>query len=96
MLSLFDKGVQRLITSFLDRVQAYRLHHVNKHFCSLLHRLIRRCEREWREDERIDMRFSEFERISHFPEEWVPGRITLCPPSPDALNGFPFSDSDDQ
>ena len=96
MLSLFDLGVQRLITSCLDRVQAYRLHHVDRHFCSLLHQVIRGCEREWREDERIEMRFSEFERISHFAEERDPGRVALMPPSPDGLVGSPFSDPDDQ
>ena len=96
MLSLLDLGVQRLITSFLDRVQAYWLHHVDRHFCSLLHRVIRRCEREWREDERIEMRFAEYERVSHFAEERVPGRVALEPPSPDGLVGSPFSDPDDQ
>ena len=98
MLSLFDKGVQRLITSCLDRVQAYRLHHVDKHFFFLLHRLIRIHEQEWRELERIEMRFSEWERISRRPEDRVPGRVALLPPSPDGdLDSFSdISDIDGQ
>ena len=93
MLSLFDQGTHRVIAAFLDRVQAYRLHHVDKHFCSLLHRLL--CSHEQgREDwERIGMRLAEWERISPYEWDRVLGRVTLVPPSPDSLEAF--SDIDD-
>ena len=88
MISSLSPETQRLMASYLDCVQVYRLHHVSRDVCSLLHVPLRNQERNWREDENGRMRMSEPERATY--EGWrLSGRTH--PPSPDESGSFDYS-----
>ena len=70
MLAALALETQRLISTYIDRVQAYRLHHVSKQLCSLLHGPIKCYDRAWSVWERGEMRSAEWEQLAPgSPEE---------------------------
>ena len=82
MFSALGTHAVLLVESHLDRVEAYRLHHVSRYVCILIHGVLLHRERIWRELERRAMRGGEAERASWYCRslvDGVPDRV--APPS---------------